>query len=155
MFSIRCSYHVGLLLLATLPATLVCASDTQINSQAVAQADRQNSERVMNVVATAYNSTREQTDDHPNLGGWGDRIEPGMKVIAVSQDLVAAGLARGTKVRIDGIQGEWTVLDRTPSRLRNHIDLYMGEDVRAARQWGRRRVTIRWNDALSPSESSR
>jgi 3D (Asp-Asp-Asp) domain-containing protein len=101
-------------------------------------------ERVLNVIATAYNSTRAQTDAHPNVGGWGDRIEPRMKVLAVSPDLVAAGLKRGTRVRIDGVRGEWIVLDRTPSRLRNHIDLYMGEDVAAARKWGRRRVTIRW-----------
>jgi 3D (Asp-Asp-Asp) domain-containing protein len=74
----------------------------------------------------------------------GDRIEPGMKVIAVSPDLVRKGLKRGTKVRIDELEGEWIVLDRTPSRLRNHIDLYMGTDVAAAREWGRKKVTIRW-----------
>lgn len=101
-------------------------------------------ERALTVTATAYNSTRAQTDARPNRGAWGDRIEPGMQVIAVSRDLVKAGLSRGTKVRIDGVEGEWTVLDRTPSRLRNHIDLYMGVDVAAAREWGRKRVTIRW-----------
>jgi 3D (Asp-Asp-Asp) domain-containing protein len=102
-------------------------------------------ERVLSVVATAYNSTRAQTDSRPNKGAWGDRIEPGMKIIAVSRDLVRAGLKRGTKVKVDGLEGEWTVLDRTPSRLRNHIDLYLGTDVAAAREWGRRKVTIRWS----------
>jgi 3D (Asp-Asp-Asp) domain-containing protein len=68
-----------------------------------------------------------------------------MKVIAVSRDLLKAGLKRGTKVRIDGVEGEWIVLDRTPSRLRNHIDLYMGTEVSAAREWGRKKVTIRWD----------
>jgi 3D (Asp-Asp-Asp) domain-containing protein len=101
-------------------------------------------ERSLSVVATAYNSTHAQTDSRPNKGAWGDKIEPGMKVIAVSRDLVKAGLKRGTKVRIDEIEGEWIVLDRTPSRLRNHIDIYMGTDVRAAREWGRRKVTVRW-----------
>lgn len=28
-------------------------------------------ERVLNVIATAYNSTHAQTDAHPNIGGWG------------------------------------------------------------------------------------
>jgi 3D (Asp-Asp-Asp) domain-containing protein len=69
-------------------------------------------EHSLTVVATAYNSTRAQTDAHPNHGAWGDRIEPGMKVIAVSPDLVKKGLERGTKVSIDKLEGEWIVLDR-------------------------------------------
>ena len=48
----------------------------------------------MNVTASAYNSTRAQTDAAPNEGAWGDEITPGMKVIAVSPDLIAAGLNR-------------------------------------------------------------
>ena len=102
-------------------------------------------ERSLRVLATAYNSTHAQTDERPNKGAWGDRIEPGMKIIAVSRDLSRQGLKRGTKVRIDGVEGEWTVLDRTPSRYKNRIDLYMGLDIKAAREWGRRTVTIRWD----------
>jgi 3D (Asp-Asp-Asp) domain-containing protein len=101
-------------------------------------------EQSLRVTATAYNSTHAQTDARPNKAAWGDRIEPGMKVLAVSPDLVRKGLKKGMKVRIDEIEGEWTVLDRTPSRLRNHIDIYMGVDVEKARKWGRRKVTIRW-----------
>lgn len=109
-------------------------------------------ERTLQVLATAYNSTAAQTDQRPNKGAWGDRIEPGMKIVAVSRDLLAQGLKRGTKIRIDGVEGEWTVLDRTPSRYKNRIDLYMGLDIKAARQWGKRKVTIRWNaDAHPPS----
>jgi 3D (Asp-Asp-Asp) domain-containing protein len=103
-------------------------------------------ERSLVVLATAYNSTPAQTDHRPNKGAWGDQIEPGMKVIAVSRDLIKQGLKRGTKVTIDEIEGEWTVLDRTPSRYKNRIDLYMGLDVKAARQWGRRKVTVRWRE---------
>ncbi|HEX2494975.1 MAG TPA: hypothetical protein VHK24_14485 [Steroidobacter sp.] len=101
-------------------------------------------ERSMTVTASAYNSTHAQTDSQPNRGAWGDPIQPGMKVIAVSPDLLEAGLRRGVRVRIDGSEGEWTVLDRTPSRLRNHIDIYMGLDIPAARRWGKRHVVIRW-----------
>src|SRR5690606_34403735 len=108
-------------------------------------------ERVLSVMASAYNSVAAQTDRLPNQGAWGDRIEPGMKVVAVSRDLLRAGLKRGTKIRIDGLEGEWTVLDRTPSRWRNPIDIYMGTDVKAAREWGRRRVTIRWTEGASES----
>lgn len=109
-------------------------------------------EHTLRVTATAYNSTHAQTDAHPNTGAWGDTLVPGMKVLAVSPDLVRTGLKRGAQVRIDGIEGVWTVLDRTPSRLRNHIDLYMGENVRKARKFGRRKVTIRWlDDAQAPA----
>lgn len=101
-------------------------------------------EQTLRVTATAYNSTHAQTDTRPNQGAWGDTLEPGMQVLAVSPDLVEKGLKRGVQVKIDGVAGVWTVLDRTPSRLRNHIDLYMGENVRKARKFGRRKVTIRW-----------
>ena len=100
----------------------------------------------LNVTASAYNSTRAQTDAQPALAAWGDRLEPGMKVIAVSPDLLAAGLDYGTEVRIEGLEGTWTVLDRTASRHRNRIDIYMGKDVTAAREWGIREVTIEWRE---------
>ncbi|HSN72516.1 MAG TPA: hypothetical protein VLT59_13460 [Steroidobacteraceae bacterium] len=103
-------------------------------------------ERVLEVTATAYNSTRAQTDAQPRLAAWGDRLEPGMRVVAVSPDLIEAGLDYGTEVRIDGLEGTWTVLDRTASRHRKRIDIYMGEDIAAAREWGIKEVTVRWRD---------
>jgi len=110
---------------------------------AVSGCARQNE---MTVTATAYNSTRAQTDSKPHLAAWGDRIEPGMQIIAVSPDLVKAGLDRGTEVRIEGLEGKWRVLDRTASRHRNRIDIYMGKDIAAARDWGIKEVTIRWRE---------
>ena len=107
-------------------------------------------EQTMRVTASAYNSTAAQTDDNPNEGAWGDPITPGMQVIAVSPDLIDAGLARGTELRIEGLPGTWTVLDRTASRHRQRIDIYMGTDVDAAVTWGLKKVTIRWSTAASP-----
>ena len=100
--------------------------------------------RVLVVKATAYNSRRGQTDSTPSIAAWGDRLRPGMKVIAVSRDLLALGLRRGQRVRIEGLEGEFVVLDRMPSRWHQKIDIYMGNDVRAARNWGIREVEIRW-----------
>ena len=100
--------------------------------------------RVLVVKASAYNSRRGQTDSTPSIAAWGDRLRPGMKVIAVSRDLLALGLKRGQRVRIDGLDGEFVVLDRMPSRWHKKIDIYMGNDVRAARNWGIREVVIRW-----------
>lgn len=96
------------------------------------------------VTATAYNSVADQTEGSPDLGAWGDKLKPGMKAIAVSPDLVEIGLVHGTHVRIEGLPGEYTVLDKMPARWKRKIDIYMGEDVSAARQWGKREVQIRW-----------
>ncbi len=104
--------------------------------------------RVRSVVvdATAYNSLPEQTEGDPQLSASGHRLEPGMRAIAVSPDLVPLGLVHGRKVRIEGLHGEWVVRDRMPGRWKRRIDVYMGEDVDAALAFGRRRVRIHWQD---------
>lgn len=96
----------------------------------------------LNVTATAYNSVRAQTDSNPSIAAWGDRLKPGMKAIAVSRDLLKMGLKRGSKVKISGLPGEYVVLDKMHHRWNRKIDIYMGKDVRAAKKWGKRRVTI-------------
>lgn len=105
----------------------------------------------LNVTATAYNGLPRQTDSTPLIGAWGDHLDqavkPGLRVIAVSQDLLGRGLKRGKRVRIHGLKGEFVVLDKMPKRWRNHIDIYMHKDVRAAKQWGRRKVKISWGEA--------
>lgn len=100
--------------------------------------------RSLEVTATAYNSLPEQTGAQPTIAAWGDRLEPGMRAIGVSRDLLALGLTRGVEVRIDGLEGRWVVRDKMAKRWTRRIDLYMGEDVQAARRWGRRSVMIRW-----------
>ena len=67
-----------------------------------------------------------------------------MKVIAVSADLIELGLARGQRVRIHGLDGEYVVADRMSTRWQRKIDIYMGKDVKAARDWGVREVEIIW-----------
>ena len=103
------------------------------------------------VTATAYNAVPEQTDGHPEIGAWGDRLRPGMRAIAVSPDLLALGLVRNSRVRIEGLRGEYRVLDKMPRRWRRRIDIFMGVDRRAARTWGKRSVRIEW----APPESRR
>ena len=102
--------------------------------------------RSLEVTATAYNSVPSQTDGDPNITAWGDRLEPGMNVIAVSRDLIELGLSHGAEVTIDGLPGLWVVRDKMAKHWKRKIDIYMGDDVSAARKWGRRRVTIRWSD---------
>jgi len=97
------------------------------------------------VTATAYTSHPGQTDNTPFLAAWNNRIRPGMKIIAVSPDLIRKyGITNGTRVKISGLPGVYTVRDKMNKRLRNHIDIYMGTDRRKALRWGRRRVILYW-----------
>ncbi|MGH8454596.1 MAG: 3D domain-containing protein, partial [Nevskiales bacterium] len=98
--------------------------------------------RALVVTATAYNSVPEQTDDDPDVAAWGDRLRPGVKSIAVSRDLLGKGLKRHARVRIHGLPGEYLVLDKMNERWENRIDIYMGEDTKAARYFGKRKVRI-------------
>lgn len=100
----------------------------------------------LEVTATAYNSVASQTDkDHPTITAWGDELKPGMKCIAVSRDLIGLGLKHKTKVTIEGLPGTYLVLDKMDQRWTKKIDIYMGNDIEAARNWGKRKVTITWN----------
>ena len=100
--------------------------------------------RPLVVTATAYNSLPAQTDSQPDIGAWGDRLRPGTRAVAVSPDLLSLGLVRGTRVRIEGLSGEYAVLDKTAARWRKRIDIFMGKDRRAALDWGKRTVRIHW-----------
>jgi 3D (Asp-Asp-Asp) domain-containing protein len=106
--------------------------------------------RSLMVMASAYNSLPGQTVGDPNRAAWGDVLEPDMKAIAVSRDLLELGLTRGARVRIEGLPGEYLVLDKMAKRWRRKIDIYMGVDVEAARAWGVREVRIHWQPPRSP-----
>lgn len=101
-------------------------------------------EKQLTVTAAAFNSTTAQTDARPLDTACGTRLQPGEQVVAVSRDLAALGLACGTKLTIDALEGTWTVVDLTSARHERLIDIYMGHDVTRARQWGIREVNIRW-----------
>jgi len=104
----------------------------------------------LEVTATAYNSIASQTDrNNPTTTAWGDELRPGMKCIAVSRDLIGMGLKHRTRVKIEGLPGKYLVLDKMDRRWTKKIDIYMGDDVEAARNWGKRKVTITW-DIESP-----
>ncbi|MCK5917407.1 MAG: 3D domain-containing protein [Cocleimonas sp.] len=100
----------------------------------------------LKVTATAYTSHVAQTDSTPNIAAWGDKLRPGMKVIAVSRDLLKVyGLKHRSKVRIKGLPGEYLVLDKMNKRWKKKIDIYMGKDRHKAFKWGRRNVELRWS----------
>lgn len=99
----------------------------------------------LRVQATAYTSHSGQTDSTPFLAAWNNRIRPGMKIIAVSRDLIKKyGLGNGKKVRIQGLPGYYTVRDKMNKRYTKRIDIYMGLNRRKALRWGRKRTIIYW-----------
>lgn len=100
--------------------------------------------KTLNVTASAYNSISSQTEGDPKITAWGDTLETDMKVIAVSRDLLRKGLKYNTPVRIEGLEGIFFVKDKMHHRWKNKIDIYMGEDVQKARNWGRKKVTIHY-----------
>lgn len=111
-------------------------------------------EQCIQVRASAYNSVNWQTTtNHANLTAWGDTLKPGMKVIAVSRDLIDSGLVHNQKVRIEGLVGEYVVKDKMHIKWKRKIDIYMGEYLNAARAFGVKKVALRWrpikNDSLS------
>lgn len=105
----------------------------------------------LEVTASAYNSVASQTNANPTLAAWGDRLEPGMKAIAVSRDLIGLGLTHKTEVEIEGFEGVYIVRDKMAKRWKKKIDIYMGEDVAAARRFGKQTVTIRWTTPGKPA----
>ena len=98
----------------------------------------------LRVTATAYTSSRSQTDRTPFLAAWMNKLKPGVKSIAVSRDLLKMGLGNGTVVTIDGFSHKYKVLDKMNKRWRKKIDIYMGTNRRRALRWGKKGVTIRW-----------
>ena len=98
--------------------------------------------KTLRVTVSAYNSVRAQTNHHPSLTAWGVRLKPGMKAVAISRDLLRKGLKKGSRIKIQGLTGDYVVLDKMHRRWRNKIDIYMGNNIKAARKWGKRTVTI-------------
>ena len=103
-------------------------------------------EQSLKVTASAYTSSVGETDSTPNLAAWGDILKPGMKSIAVSRDLLDMGLTHNQEVRIEGFDGTYKVLDKMNKRWENKIDIYMGNDVKKARKWGKQEVVIYWTN---------
>lgn len=96
------------------------------------------------VSVSAYNSTIAQTDGLPTLAAWSDTLVPGMKAIAVSRDLIALGLDHNTQVKIEGLHGVFLVKDKMAPRMKNKIDIYMGNDIEQAMEWGTKKLKIQF-----------
>jgi 3D (Asp-Asp-Asp) domain-containing protein len=103
--------------------------------------------QTMEVTATAYTMAEDETKKgNVGLAAWGDQLEPGMKAIAVSRDLIDDGLDHETKVKIEGLEGTYIVRDKMNKRWKKKIDIFMGKDKEKALEWGKKTVTIHWTN---------
>lgn len=109
----------------------------------------------LRVTATAYNSLAYQTNSNPHITAFGDSLKPGLKYIAVSNDLYRLGLKHNTPVKIEGFDDLFWVKDRMHRRWRNKIDIYMDEDVKTAKEWGRRKVNIEYGVLINDTTSTK
>jgi len=100
----------------------------------------------MEVVVTAYNSVASQTEGNPWLGACGEKLDPAERPIAVSRDLFQTGLDCGTKVSLEGGKKEYVVRDKMGRGKTGRIDLFMGKDVKKAKEFGKQRMRIWWHD---------
>lgn len=94
------------------------------------------------VTVSAYNSVSWQTQGNPNIAAWGDTLKPGMKVIAISRDLLDLGITHNTLITIASLPDTFIVKDKMNKRWRNRIDIYMGKDINKAREWGVKKLFI-------------
>jgi len=108
------------------------------------QACDKGKEKTMEVSVSAYNSVKSQTKGRANKTAWGDTLKPGMKAIAVSRDLLKHSMKHNTKVKIEGLDGHYRVLDKMAKRWKKKVDIYMGTDVKAAKKWGKKKRKITW-----------
>jgi 3D (Asp-Asp-Asp) domain-containing protein len=108
--------------------------------------DEKSYDVTMTVTATAYNSVEAQSKKgNIGIAAWGDRLEPGDKAIAISRDLIRLGLKYNQEVKIEGLDGTFIVKDKMNKRWNKRIDIYMGLDEKAAKEWGKKQVEIKFD----------
>ncbi|MFW5838080.1 MAG: 3D domain-containing protein [Desulfovibrionaceae bacterium] len=135
----------GVIALACVLAMAACSD----HKEEVAKAEKSLADKrdwmTIEVKASAYTARPQETKAvNPDIAAWGDKLVPGMKCIAVSRDLIPMGLTHNTPVKIDGLPGEYLVKDKMNKRWTKKIDIFFGNDVQSARQWGVKTVTIHW-----------
>lgn len=100
--------------------------------------------KALRVKAMAYTGCSPTKSKRATRGAWGDRLTPDVKAVAVSPDLLEMGLDRGDVIHIEGLPGDYKVLDVMHARHDRTIDIFYGDDQCGARDWGRRSLTITW-----------
>jgi 3D (Asp-Asp-Asp) domain-containing protein/predicted small lipoprotein YifL len=96
------------------------------------------------VKALAYTGCSVNSKKRAPRGAWGDALTADSKAVAVSPDLLDMGLDRGDVISIEGLPGQYKVLDVMHGRHDKTIDIFYGDDRCGAMQWGKRTLNITW-----------
>ncbi|MHC1789820.1 hypothetical protein [Solidesulfovibrio sp.] len=96
------------------------------------------------VKALAYTACSVKSKKRTPRGAWGDALTSDIKAVAVSPDLLDMGLDRGDVISIEGLPGQYKVLDIMHGRHDKTIDIFYGDDRCGAMQWGKRTLNITW-----------
>lgn len=101
----------------------------------------------LTVTAMAYTDTSaSKSKKKPQVkAANGQTLTEDSRAVAISPDLFNMGLDFDKKIRIEGLDGEFTVMDLMSKRHCRCIDIYFGPDHAGARQWGSRTLTISWD----------
>ena len=105
------------------------------------------------VTVTAFNSVHGQTANDPTLTAFGHSLAGADNSIAVSRDLLRAGMDDGTVVKIQGLPGIWVVRDKMHRRWNQRIDIHMGKSWNDAREFGKQTRTIYWEKPVQPENT--
>ena len=106
----------------------------------------------LQVTVSAFNSVGYQTaGNNPNLAAWGDTLRPGANAVAVSRDLLQLGLRHNDEIKIQGFDSVFLIKDKMHYRWRKRVDIYMGEDIAKARDFGRKKLEIYYRKKDSTS----
>lgn len=100
--------------------------------------------KCMIVKVSAYNSVASQTrvGTDGKITAWGDTLRSEIPSVAISRDLIDSGMVHGTMLYIEGYSEPFKVNDKMNRRYRNKIDLHLGTDVKAARNFGNQKLNI-------------
>lgn len=79
---------------------------------------------------------------NPAITAFGDTLKPGMKVIAVSRDLLDSGLTHNSKIYIPQLEDTFLVKDKMNRRFIRKIDIYFGVDRDSAIEWGLQKTEV-------------
>ncbi|WBL24093.1 3D domain-containing protein [Zunongwangia sp. HGR-M22] len=95
------------------------------------------------VTVSAFNSVQYQTaGSNPNLAAWGDTLKPGMNAVAISRDLIGLGINHNDEIKIAGLDSIFVVKDKMHYRWKKRVDIYMGNDIERAKNFGKKKLEI-------------
>ncbi|MDN3594120.1 hypothetical protein [Zunongwangia endophytica] len=65
-----------------------------------------------------------------------------MNAVAISRDLLRLGISHNDEIKIAGLDSVFVVKDKMHYRWKNRVDIYMGNDIKKAKNFGKKKLEI-------------